>query len=76
MKTELIDNIRKKFKKEWLLIAVDEVDQKTDSPIRGRLLFHSPRKEDIHQESMRYHGIAYVVYSEDWPDDLAACFFI
>ncbi len=76
MKIKPIEEIRKNFKEEWLLISVEQVDEETGAPIMGCLIFHSPRKEDVHQESLNYSGIAYVVYSEDWPEDLAACFFI
>ncbi|MFH1652984.1 MAG: hypothetical protein ABIE74_02910 [Pseudomonadota bacterium] len=74
MKNETIEKIRKKHNNEWLLISVDEVDEKTGTPLTGQLIAHSPRREDIHQKSKKYSGIAYIVYSEDWPDDLAACF--
>jgi len=76
MKSENIEKIREKYKDEWLLIAVDEVDDELGMPIKGHLIAHSPRREDIHKESLKYDDIAYVVYSEDWPEDLAACFFI
>ena len=74
MKIEKIADIRKRFKNEWLLIAVDEVDSKTHEPAKGHLLAHGARRQDIHKMSKKYDDVAYVVYSEDWPDDLAACF--
>lgn len=74
MKSENIEDIRKRFDHEWLLIAIDEIDEQTSVPLRGRLIAHNARKEAVHEASNNYSGIAYVVYSEDWPDDLAACF--
>lgn len=74
MNKERIDDIRKRFKNEWLLIAVDEVDPDTQEPLAGHLLAHGPHRQDIHEISKQYEGAAYVIYSEDWPDDLAACF--
>lgn len=76
MKREKIEGIRKKFNNQWLLIAVDEVDKSTGVPTIGRLIAHSPSREEIHKASKKYTGLAYVVYSEDWPEDLAACFRI
>ncbi|MFH1653674.1 MAG: hypothetical protein ABIE74_06425 [Pseudomonadota bacterium] len=76
MKTESVEKIRSRFDHEWLLIAVDEVDEATSTPTKGHLIAHSPRKEEIHEESQKYPDIAYVVYSEDWPEDMAACFII
>ncbi|MFH1829294.1 MAG: hypothetical protein ABH871_00760 [Pseudomonadota bacterium] len=76
MKIENIEKIRSRFDHEWLLIAIDEVDKETSVPLRGRLLFHSPRREDIYEASKKFPDLAYIVYSEDWPDDLAACFII
>lgn len=76
MKSESIDHLRKKFRNEWLLIAVDAVDPSTHAPLAGHLLAHGVTRQSIHEASRRYGGLAYVVFSEDWPDDLAACFFI
>jgi len=74
MNIEKIEKIRAKYDHEWLLIAVDEVDHKNSTPTRGHLLAHSPRREDIFKASGKYLGVAYIVFSEDWPEDLAACF--
>lgn len=76
MKIEKINDIRKRFKNQWLLIAVDEVDPRTREPAKGHLLAHSARRQDVHKVSKKYDDVAYVVYSEDWPDDLAACFIV
>ena len=73
---EPIEQIRKRFKDEWLLIAVDAVDPSTGEPAAGRLLAHGSNRQDIHEQSKSYGGIAYVVHSGDWPDDLAACFTV
>lgn len=75
MKKERIDDIRKRFKDEWLLISVGDVDPDMQEPLTGELLAHGPCRRDIHDMSKQYSGLAYVIYSEDWPEDLAACFF-
>lgn len=76
METEQIENIRKKFRNEWLLIAVDETDSATHEPINGHLLAHGQNRKDVHDMSTQFDGVAYIVYSDDWPDDLAACFCV
>jgi hypothetical protein len=69
-----IQEIRGKYKNEWLLIAVDKVDSDTHEPISGQLIAHGPARSDIHEAAIKYDGLAYAIYSEDWPEDLAACF--
>lgn len=74
MKPENIEMIRKQFHHEWLLIAVDEMDQTTSTPLKGHLLAHSPDPLDIHKVAMKHDGLLTTIYSDDWPEDLAACF--
>ena len=77
MKTEAIKDIRKRFSREWLLIAVDAMDDATTTPISGRLVAHSPDRKDVYE---RLAGLArdkklLVEYSEDtFPDGFAAAF--
>lgn len=75
-KTEPIEKIRKRFHKQWLLIAVDQVDEKRTIPLTGKLLAHSPDRLDIHRAAMKLKGRTLMtVYSNDWPKDLAAAFY-
>lgn len=53
-KSEPIEKIRKRFKKEWLLIELDKVNERTLKPKTGWLIGHSPRKEDL-LETMKTH---------------------
>lgn len=65
MESEKIVDIRKKFLREWLLIAVDEMDKATTKPISGRLLAHSPNPREIVQKSLSpYKGLMFIDYSE------------
>ena len=80
MKTVLhpmpIERIRRRYKREWLLIAIDEMDEATTTPRRGHLLAHSPRRHDIYERSRRYPRPALIVYSEDlFPKGFAAAFY-
>lgn len=70
-----IDRIRKRFHREWLLIAIAEMDDATTTPLRGRLLAHSPHRDEIDRASIKYPKPALVVFSEDtFPPGYAAAF--
>ena len=66
-KSQPIEDIRKSFHKEWLLLAIDTIDEKTTTPRTGHLIAHSPHQEDILKRSITYKGLAMVDYSEDEP---------
>lgn len=74
MKTEKIEDIRKRYNHEWLLILVDQMDEATSTLLTGRLLAHSPNPLDVHKVAMKHDGFLATVYSNDWPEDLAVCF--
>ena len=77
MKTQTVESIRKRYKREWLLIAISEMDNATTTPIRGRLLTHSPHRDEIDRASVRYPKPALVVFSEDkFPPGYAAAFYL
>lgn len=70
-----IDTIRKRFRKEWLLIAVDKMDEATTTPLTGHLIAHSPVRDEIYKKSMSYKGHALIDFSEDkLPKDVALIF--
>lgn len=71
-----VETIRRRFHREWLLIAIDRMDETTSKPASGRLLAHSPRRHDIYERSRRYPHPALIVYSEDeFPKGFAAAFY-
>ena len=71
----LVETLRKRFHREWLLIAVDEVDHATTTPLRGRLLAHSPHRDEIYLKERSARGLTLTVYSEDHlPQGYAAAF--
>ncbi|MBI5300198.1 MAG: hypothetical protein HY877_07920 [Deltaproteobacteria bacterium] len=74
MKVQKIENIRKQFDHEWLLIKVEQFDEATTTPVSGILIAHSPDPMEIHKIAMKYDGLLATIYSEDWPKDMAACF--
>ena len=64
MKTQPISQIRKRFRREWLLIAVERMDPRTQEPISGRLLAHSPHRDDIYDRMVKAKGLTFALYSE------------
>ncbi len=76
MKTEPIETIRKRFHREWVLVAIEKMDRATTTPLTGRLLAHSPRRHEIYARSRRYPKPALIVFSEDtFPKGFAAAFY-
>jgi hypothetical protein len=76
MRSLPIEHIRRRYDREWLLIAIDEMDEATTTPVRGRLLAHSPHRDQIYARSRRYSNPALIVYSEDdFPKGYAAAFY-
>ena len=67
MQSQNIETIRKKFHKrpEWLLIRVDKIEKSTTTPISGRLLSHSPNRDEILKKSIKGKGLLFVEYSSD-----------
>ena len=65
MKTFPIEQLRRRYRREWLLIAVEEMDEATTTPLRGRLLAHSPHRDEIDRASIQYPNPALVVFSDD-----------
>jgi len=77
MKTERIEKIKKKFHREWLLIALDKVDKTTTTPVSGKLIAHSPHRDEIYRILLRQAHLKkmLVEYSEDsFPKGYAAAF--
>lgn len=65
MKSMPINQIRKRFHREWLLIAVDKMDADRTLPLTGRLLAHSPHQDEIDRLDRKYRSLTLTVYSAD-----------
>lgn len=75
MKIEKIADIKKKFKNEWVLIEVTETDKTTSTIIKGRLIAHSPNRDEISKRDLSFRGFTLIDYSEDkFPKGYAAAF--
>lgn len=76
MKTQKIETIRKKFHRQWLLISIDKMDEERTIPLTGKLLAHSPHRDEIYCKEMKYRGNTLTVYSEDGlPEGYGAAFY-
>lgn len=70
-----IQNLRRRFPDEWLLVQVDHFDPKTTTPLAGRLLAHSKLRDPLEKEAARRKGLIYLVYGSDtFPQGYAAAF--
>ena len=76
MRSQEIEEIRRQFHQEWLLIAIDKMDDATTTPLTGKLLAHSSHRDEIYRLEMKYRGNTLTVYSEDkFPEGYAAAFY-
>jgi hypothetical protein len=65
-KSQPIEKIRKRFRKEWLLIAVDKVDESCTLPMTGRLIAHSPWRWGLDEAIQKNIGLELLtIYSTD-----------
>ena len=64
MKSQSVAGLRKRYRREWLLVAVDRLDPRTQEPLMGRVLAHSPLRTDLEPRFITAKGLTYLVYSE------------
>ena len=77
MRSQKIEAIKRKYHREWLLIAVDQVDESTTTPISGRVIAHSPQRDAIYKRlsALKRRWPVLVEYSEDsLPKGVVAAF--
>lgn len=65
MRSQNIEDIRKKYHREWLLIEVDKMDEATTTPLTGRLLAHSKNRDEIYKKQIEYKQLVCLCFSED-----------
>jgi len=61
----------RKHPDEWVLFEVTEVD-KSDEPVKGRLLCHSRSRDEIHEVAMRHRGAGLGLLTEFVGDPVPA----
>ena len=77
MKVQKIETIKKHFHREWLLIAVHKMDEATTTPISGKLITHSPHRDEVYRKllAIKRKWPVLVSYSEDtFPKGVIAAF--
>ena len=77
LKSEKIENIKRKFRREWLLIDIDRMDESTTTPISGRLIAHNPRRASIYKILLKSPQIKRPLVecsADDFPKGTVAAF--
>ncbi len=64
MTSQRIENMRKKYRNEWLLIKVTKTDESTTTPLSGHLLAHSPDRDVIYKRSMAQKGLIFIDHAQ------------
>lgn len=62
-----IDELKKKYQDEWLLIRVTAVDSH-DQPVEGELVAHSKNRDDIYDAQMKRREDLYITYTGKMPE--------
>ena len=77
MKSQKIEVIKRRYHREWLLIAVDKIDESSTTPISGRVIAHNPHRDEVYRKllSLKRRWPMLVSYSEDtMPKGFVAAF--
>jgi len=73
MQKEKIENIKKTYVDEWVLLADYEVDESYE-PVLGEVIAHSKDREEIYDKQMRIKKDLFIFYTGKTPEDLAIMF--
>ena len=69
-----MSEIAKEHKDEWVLIEYTKLDKQLNVK-EGRVLAHSPRKEDLYAVLPKFKGKNFTIeYTGEFPKDLAVMF--
>ena len=72
---ERIERLRRAFPNDWLLVEVDRFDPRTTTPLTGRLVAHSKRRDPLERRAAHMKGLIYLVHGSDTlPQGYAAAF--
>ncbi|AIG98400.1 hypothetical protein AFULGI_00016410 [Archaeoglobus fulgidus DSM 8774] len=61
-----IDEIKKKYKDEWVLIKVLKVDE-FGTPVKGEVIAHSKSRGEIYEKQRRMKGDLAIIYTGEIP---------
>lgn len=62
-----IEEIKQKYKDEWLLIRVKKTD-KLNQPTEGELIAHSKSRDEIYTKMKKVKGHTYTLYTGKIPE--------
>jgi hypothetical protein len=69
-----LTEILKQYKDEWVLIEYSQLDAELNV-VEGRVLAHSPRKEDLYALLPKFKGKNFAIeYTGELPKDVAVMF--
>ncbi|MDO8748079.1 MAG: hypothetical protein Q7J72_03055 [Candidatus Omnitrophota bacterium] len=72
-RVESLISIRKRFPKEWILLANYEFD-KMNRLSKGAVIAHSKKRDTIYREQMKYKEPLAIDYTGPIPKDLVVMF--
>lgn len=72
-KVENISKIKRRYPKEWLLLANVTADELT-RPVTGKLVAHSKNRDEIYARLKHVHGRISIEYAGSIPKDLIVVF--
>jgi len=61
-----IEELKKRYKDEWLLIKITKTDEQ-DRPIEGEVLLHSKNRDEIYEAQKNIKEYLYIGYSGEMP---------
>lgn len=61
-----IEDIKKKYKDEWVLVEVERADE-TDRPTEGNVIKHSKARDEIYEEQRSVKGDIAIIYTGKIP---------
>jgi hypothetical protein len=63
-----IDEIKKKYKDEWVLIKVLKVDE-FGTPVEGEVVAHSKSRDEIYEKQRKMKGDLAIIYTGEIPKE-------
>jgi len=61
-----IEELKKKYKDEWLLIRITMANEK-DQPLEGEVILHSKNRDEIYEAQKDLKEDLYITYSGELP---------
>jgi hypothetical protein len=61
-----IEELKKRYKDEWLLVKITMTDEQ-DRPIEGEVLLHSKNRDEIYEAQKHLKEYLYITYSGEMP---------